>query len=689
MKRGNLMSTLSSNNGSARLTGANGGFTQKDRLLSLTTPLGDDALLVQSLYVEEAISTLFRINLQLFSLDPNVPFEKLAGQGATVRIKLPDGSKRLFHGHVSRLAQVGGNLRFTVYNMEVVPWLWFLTRTSDCRIFQNLTVPEMVAKVFRDQGFGEFRDNTTQGRYAKWDYCVQYRETDFNFVSRLMEQEGIFYYFEHDATKHILVLADAPSIHAPCQGQATAKYRPDVNQEAGVTGWQSLREVRPEKYVLRDYHFEMPDKSLETSRPSIVNVGGGGKLEIFDYPGEYAKKFIRQGRSGEVQPEGDKVDRTRLEGEEAPQQVLTGSSTCRTFAAGKRFALTNHPVAAFNDNYVLTAVQHSAVQDANFVSGIGGVGSYSNSFTCIPLRVPFRPARVTPKPIVQGPQTAVVVGTPGEELSVDRFGRVKVQFFWDRLGKKDLDSSCWVRVAQFWAGKRWGASFWPRVGQEVIVDFLEGDPDQPVIVGSLYNAKQMPPYLGDGLDAKHANDPKVSGVKSCSTPDGEGFNEIRFDDTKGKEQLFLRAEKTMDVHVNGSQQVSVGGDRNLTVGGSCVQKAKNKYTVVTGDVIVDATGTHQVTAETQFLVGSPAINLKGKASLTLKAPWVYIKGDQGIGLVCGSSFINIMPDEIFISAPQVHINSGGEALAIPKFSYVEPRVATGADDSKSGFPSNT
>jgi type VI secretion system secreted protein VgrG len=686
------MSVLSSSRSTTGPAGSNGGFTQKDRLLSLTTPLGDDALLVQSLYIEEAISALYRINLQLYALDPNVPFEKLAGKPATVRIKLADGSKRLFHGHISRLAQVGGNLRFTVYNMEVVPWLWFLTRTSDCRTFQNLTVPEILAKVFRDHGVGEFRDNTTPGRYAQWDYCVQYRETDFNFVSRLMEQEGIFYYFEHDALKHTLILADAPGIHTPCPGQSTAKFFPDVNQEAGVTSWQSMREVRPDRYVLRDYHFEMPEKSLETSRPSAQNVGGGGKLEIFDYPGEYAKKFVRPGRSGEVQPEADKVDRTRMEEEEAPQQVLSGSSNCRTFTAGKRFALINHPVAAFNDSYVLTAVQHSAVQDASFVSGIGGVGSYSNSFTCIPLRVPFRPARQTPKPIVQGPQTAVVVGMLDEELSVDRFGRVKVQFFWDRKGKKDLDSSCWVRVAQFWAGKRWGASFWPRVGQEVIVDFLEGDPDQPVIVGSLYNAKQMPPYLGDGPDSNHANDPKVSGIKSCSTPGGEGFNEIRFDDNKGKEQLFLHAQNSMDVQVKGGQRISVGGDRDVTVGGGLHERIEaHKDVHVIGPMRTLSAGDYSIRSNGEYIqrvAGRTDIASVGDFVVYSPAR-VTLYGDNAVVLQCGNSHITIADNSIWIEAPNVFINSGSAApVPTDPPDCGNPKDPAGADNAKSGFPSN-
>jgi type VI secretion system secreted protein VgrG len=264
-----------------------------------------------------------------------------------------------------------------------------------------------------------------------------------------------------------------------------------------------------------------------------------------------------------------------------------------------------------------------------------------------------------------------------------------VQFHWDRLGNKDENSSCWVRVAQVWAGKRWGASFWPRIGQEVIVAFLEGDPDQPIIVGSIYNADQMPPYLGEGPDGKHRHDPKLSGVKTCSTPGGNGFNEIRFDDTKGKEQLFLRAENTMDVHVNGSQQVSVGGDRGLTVGGSCLQRVEqDKCTDVLGSCIVTAESTHELTAGTELLMGAPNINAHAKLVISLKADQaVFVRGDGGIGLVSGGSFINITPTGIWINAPEVHINSGSEAMQTPKYQYLARVPPASADDAVSGFPS--
>jgi type VI secretion system secreted protein VgrG len=293
--------------------------------------------------------------------------------------------------------------------------------------------------------------------------------------------------------------------------------------------------------------------------------------------------------------------------------------------------------------------------------------------------------------VVQGPQTAVVVGHDDEEIHVDDYGRVKVQFHWDREGKKNENSSCWVRVAQFWAGKRWGASFWPRVGQEVIVDFLDGDPDQPIVVGSVYNAQQMPPYLGDGLDPKHPNDPKVSGVKTCSTPGGNGFNEIRFDDAKGKEQLFLRAENAMDVHVNGSQKVSVGGDRHLTVGGGLNERIEAYKDVhVIGPMRTLSAGDYRLKSNGEYVlvVAGRIDSFSQGSSVYSSGAEMVVGSDSSVVLRCGGSFIKIAPDAIWIQAPNVYLNSGGDPGGVPDQPDVaDPTDPLGADDAVTGFPS--
>src|SRR5215831_6664852 len=549
--------------------------SQRGRLLTVKIgSLGEDVLLATSLIGHEAISSMFSFSLDLISQKPEeVVFDQIIGKNISISVRLADESQRFFNGFVSRIALVGHDLgaqhRFTHYHVEVVPWLWFLTRIADCRIFQEKTVPEIVTQIFEDHGFRDFSMNLSR-TYTSWDYCVQYRESDFQFVSRLMEEEGIFYFFEHKESNHVLVMADSPHVYKSCPGQPSAIFEPEGGigeHEDTVTSWVMQQELHSGKVTNRDHHFEMPDKTLEFSETTRFNVAQNDKMELYDYPGGYAEKFNKPGeRLDKVEPEGREMVELQMEEQETPHLIHQGSSECRAFMAGTKFELKNPPAGVGEGPYVLTSIQHSATQDAGFISNSEVPFTYSNTFSCLTDETNYRPRRITPKPIIAGPQTAVVVGPPGEEIFTDKFGRVKVQFHWDRQGKKDADSSCWIRVAQTWAGKRWGASFWPRIGQEVVVGFLEGDPDQPIIVGSVYNADQMPPYLGQGLDSKHPNDNKLTGVKSNTTKGGVGFNEWRFDDTKGKEQIFMHAERNMDVRVKNDSMERVVANRHLIVG---------------------------------------------------------------------------------------------------------------------------
>jgi type VI secretion system secreted protein VgrG len=549
--------------------------SQQGRLLTVQIgSLDQDLLLPTSLIGHEAISSMFSFNLDLISQKPEqVVFDQIIGEKVSIAVRLADDSRRFFNGFVSRIAQVGRDIgsqhRFTRYQVEVVPWLWFLSKIADCRIFQDQTVPEIVNQVFEEMGFTDFQLNLSR-TYTKWDYCVQYRESDFQFVSRLMEEEGIFYFFEHDESSHTLVMADSPNVYKTCPGQPSAIFQPEGGigeHEDNVTSWVVEQELHSGKVTNRDHHFEMPDKTLEFSETTRFDVAQNNKLELYDYPGGYAEKFNKPGqRLDKVEPEGRVMVELQMEEQETPHLIHQASSECRAFMAGTKFELKNPPPGVAEGPYVLTSIQHAATQDAGFVSSSEAPFTYNNTFSCVTDETNYRPRRITPKPIIAGPQTAVVVGPAGEEIFTDKFGRVKVQFHWDRQGKKDADSSCWIRVAQTWAGKRWGASFWPRIGQEVVVGFLEGDPDQPIIVGSVYNADQMPPYLGDGLDSKHKNDNKLTGVKSNTTKGGVGFNEWRFDDTKGKEQIFMHAERNMDVRVKNESMERVVSNRHLIVG---------------------------------------------------------------------------------------------------------------------------
>lgn len=523
-------------------------YTQANRRMAITTPLGEDVLLLRSLTGSESISRLFEYHLDLLSEDDAIAFDAVVGKPVNVRIVLADGSARHWNGIVSRFSQGGSDGGVTSYHAEMVPWLWFCTRTADCRIFQRKTVPDIVKQIFADLKLDQFELRLVR-LYAPRDYCVQYRESDFNFVSRLMEEEGIFYFFEHGESSHKLIVADDCSAHKPCPAQEKAHYQLNEGgwrEEDLVHEWRSERSMQPGKWAQTDYNFENPSTDL------MVTVDGSNSYEIYDYPGEYAKRA-----------EGDSLVKIRLQEETAAGLVVQGGSKCRAFQSGFVFDLEDHYRSDLNGKYLLTSVQHRASQGGDYETtarnGAEPELSYTNSFTCIPAAVPYRPTRVTQRPRMQGCQTAVVVGPAGEEIYTDQYGRVKVQFHWDREGKRNENSSCWVRVSHPWAGKGWGAVSIPRIGQEVVVDFLEGDPDQPLIVGRVYNAECMPPY---GLPGGAV----VSGIKSDSTKGGGGYNEIALDDTKGKELMRVHAQYDKDKVVEHDERVNVKNDRTENVG---------------------------------------------------------------------------------------------------------------------------
>ncbi|MCC6419416.1 MAG: type VI secretion system tip protein VgrG [Gemmataceae bacterium] len=573
---------------------------QTDRLITLATPLGKDVLLVESLEGTEGISQLFRFQLVLVSEKRDIPLNGLVGQNITIGIELAGKKYRYINGFVNRFSQGDVDQRVAHYYAEVVPWLWFLTRTTDCRIFQKKTVPDIVQQIFKDLGFTNFKVQL-QGSFEPREYCVQYRESDFNFVSRLMEEEGIFYFFDHADGKHTLLVSNDPGAHQAMPHQAKAKYAYLLggNQEVdAVTRWHLEQEFRPGKVTLTDYYFETPSNNLGVSAPSAVKVAGNDKFEVYDYPGYYAKRFDGDDKAGKVRPDGERTAKLGMQGEEAFHKVINGAGSCRAFVPGFKFDLTDHRRADFNGAYVLTQVSHAATN--NLGDGEGCI--YDNTFTCIPLAVPFRPARVSPKPVVQGAQTAVVVGLSGEEIDTDKYGRVKVQFHWDREGKKDQNSSCWIRVGTPWAGKNWGMIHIPRIGQEVIVHFLEGDPDQPIVIGSVYNAEQMPPF------ALPANKTQ-SGIQTRSSLGGSpaNCNEICFEDKKGAEYIYLRAEKDYVGTVENDEVKWVGHDRWEEVDNDrSLMVGRDKVETVTRNKAIKVMGQHSesIDGTMDIMVGS-------------------------------------------------------------------------------------
>jgi type VI secretion system secreted protein VgrG len=571
--------------------------TQGGQFILVTTPLGDDVLLLRSFTGQEGISQLFRFRLELVSEEHPIKLESMIGQNLTVNMTLSDGSTRYFNGFVSQFTQTGRDSQFTYYNAEIVPWLWFLSQKSDCRIFQNKTVPEIITQIFQEFGFRDFR-SALQGTYEPRDVMVQYHETDFNFISRLMEQAGIFYFFEHERGKHTFVMADNPAAHPVLPVTPMVSYQIGDSRGAGgdaVTRFAVKQEWRPGKYVMNDYNFELPNTDLEVTSTSRFEVGDNRRYELYEYPGDYPKKA-----------QGESLARIRLQEVESISQVMRGTSTCRAMAAGYRFTLTGHDQQDLNQTYVITNVHYEARTGNG--AGAGGIETYTNDFIAIPDSVPFRPSRLTPDPVVRGPETGVVVGPNGEEVFVDEYGRIKVQFYWDRQGKNDQNSSGWIRVAQPWAGKQWGTLFIPRVGDEVLIDFLHGDLSRPIVVGSLYNGEHRPPV---SLPAGQT----ITTIKSSSTKGGGGSNEMRFEDKQGSEEIYLHGQRDWRTVVEHDQYEAIGNNQTVEIAGNRSETVGKAQTVTIGagyQVTVGATMNERVGADKQATVGGALSEAVGK-----------------------------------------------------------------------------
>lgn len=539
------------------------------RLMQITTPLAEDVLLFQRLHVYEELSRPFEHQLTLLSAQKDINLDDVLGKPVSVQLGIPKGKFRYFSGYVSRFAQSGMVGRYYRYTATSRPWLWFLSRTADCRIFQEMTVPDIIKQVFADHPTADF-ELKLSASYHKWNYCVQYRETDFNFVSRLMEQEGIYYYFRHDKGRHTMVLVDSTSAHSPYGDYGTIPYvvpeRVRRTDQEYIDSWEISREIQPGLYAQDDFDFERPSAVLLTKK-NVSRQHNEADYEIYDFPGEYLQKA-----------DGDHYAAVRMDELSTQFEIANAATNARGLCVGATFTLSdqtrddqNREYLVLGANYDLEFSAYEGLSDPN-------PGTYQCSFRAMTTQQQFRPARTTPKPHVTGPQTAVVVGPAGDEIYTDKYGRVKVQFPWDRYGKKNENSSCWMRVSHPWAGKNWGMIAIPRIGQEVIVDFLEGDPDEPIITGRVYNAEQMPPYA---LPANMTQ----TGTKTRSTKGGDpsNFNEIRFEDKKGQEQLFIHAEKNQDIEVEHDETHWVGNDRTKKIDHDETTDVKHDRTETVGN----------------------------------------------------------------------------------------------------------
>jgi type VI secretion system secreted protein VgrG len=633
-------------------------LTQDRKLIAVDTPLGKDHFILTGISGRESVSQLFEFDLEMMSDDTEVDPTKLVGENVDFSIEPTDGERSFFNGFISHFyagEPAEGYGRH--YHARVVPWLWFLTQAANCRIFQQMDVKDILQKIFSDHGFNDFKFQL-QRSYPKYEYKVQYDETDFNFISRLIEHEGIFYFFKHENGKHTAVFADAANAFQPGATDQVSYVRQPALQ--CIHSWQHVYEFRPGKWTITDYNFKKPQNDLTASEPTKVGPSRMKEYEFFEYPGSYEENAI-----------GKNLARSRIEMEEADYHLASGAGMVPSFRTGQTFTLQYHDLLPDEEGkkYALLSVSHSAHDTTYFDSA---PAHYSNSFTAIPSDTVYRPPRYTHTPLMHGPQTATVVGPSGEEIYTDEYGRIKVQFRWDRYGKADENSSVWIRVAQSWASKQWGGMAIPRIGMEVVVEFLEGNPDEPLITGCLYNAEAMP---GDSLP-----DNKTRTVfRTNSSPGGGGFNEISFEDKKGKEQLFIHGEYDEDVRIKHDAKEWIGNDRHLIVKNDQLEKVSGgKHLNVSGDQNEKVSGTvsleaggdlHQKMGQNAALKAGMSVAIEAGIQLTLKA---------------GANFIDISPAGIVIvGTPMVMINSGGSAGPLTAQPQ-SPKDAKEADDRTPG-----
>jgi type VI secretion system secreted protein VgrG len=625
-------------------------ITQDNRLLEAITPAGKDVLLLDSFSGQEGISRPFQFILKLVSQvkgegdaptgnpDKVKPHE-LVGKSMTIRIQLTDNTgqpagNRYITGLCERFAKGHQDDEFAHYTAVIVPWFNFLKCATNCRIFQDKDVTKIIQQVVSEHGYSSrFKLDVTKS-YTPRDYCVQYRETDFDFLSRLMESEGIYYYFEHANGNHTMVLADAPSCYKDLPQKSSFKYSPVTGLETTedtIRSWASEEEIHAGKWTTRDFHHEMPHNFAEVTETSVNVADEGRKFEVYDYALDYAKKFNKVGSSGSVRSEGEKLVRARMEKEESFHTIVSGWSRCRAFSTGYKIQVTGGDAAG---TYLITELHHESTQQPDYKTDEFVRAAYQNSFRMIPSATPFVPPVTVGRRIIHGLQTAFVIDESpsgnSEEIWPDKFGRVRVRFHWDREAKY----ACWLRVIQPWAGKSWGGLFLPRVGDEVAVSYLEGDPDLPVVVGSLYNSQNLPPFtLPDNKTQ--------SGILTRSSKGGGGsnFNLIRIEDKIGSEEIHIQAEKDHTLLIKHDETRTVQNDRT--------------HTIHNNDTLTVEQGSRTATVST----GNDTLTVQqGNLTVTVSAGKITMTAAQEIKLTCGASTIDMTPAMITITSPLVKIN---------------------------------
>jgi type VI secretion system secreted protein VgrG len=625
-----------------------GQLSQSERVAEFKTPLGKDVLVLINIEGLELLGDLFEFKIEVLSEQENIDFDKALGQGCTLKLKAYKGKERIYHGILTQAQWVGKIEDFYHYRLILRPWLWMLGHRADCRIFLDKDVKDVIKEVFTKAGFNDF-EFRTNGDYEKIPYCVQYRETDLAFVSRLMEQYGIYYFFEHSDGKHSLTLADSRSSHKAIADLPKVPFIPlsesELRPEQHLYSWVSERRFRTGKVQFNDYDYLKPKKNLLAPSEASEKYTHA-KLEVYDFPGKY-----------DEEDKGKKLSRFRLEAEQAADHRRIIEGDAASLHPGGLVTVEKHPTAAENKEYLIVRADHrfsshhyrSVKADAAASSGSEDDEKdqiYHGYYEFQPSDRPFRMLPLTPKPRIHGIQTAKVVGKKGEEneeISTDEHGRIWVQFFWDR----DPKLTCPIRVAQVWASKKWGGIFIPRVGMEVVVEFLEGDPDRPLVIGAVYNGDNKVPY--DLPDNK-----TVAGWKSDSSKGGNGYNEFIFEDKKSSENIRMHAEKDHNVTVRNAETWTIGeafmppkGSPSRT---ATLKNGDDQLNIEMGDRnVAIPMGSQSTTAMLSIThtVGMTTVTLT-PATMTVESPVVEHTAETVINYTAGAT--------INLTAPIINLN---------------------------------
>ncbi len=620
----------------------------------------------------EAISQPYRFDLELVSERPDLDLQSLLHRPAFLAFA-PDGSG--VHGLVHQAAQGESGKRLTRYRLTLVPQLAYLAHRTNQRIFQHLTVPQIIAQVLEEHGIqaDAYRFGLGPVIYPPREYCVQYDETDLHVIQRLCEEEGIHYHFQHGASGHVLVFGDDQTIFPRLAATAYQQDSGLVADQPVIKRFGLRLETRTSRVTRRDYDFEKPRLTME----ALFHSDFQPDLEDYDYPGRFTERA-----------RGKHLSQRALERHRHDYELAEGESDQPRLVSGHFLPLGEHPRSDWNQLWLLTEVLHEGKQPqvleesvtSHVGSGDGFVQGYRNHFSATPWAIPFRPALCHPKPKVLGSQTAVVTGPAGEEIHCDEYGRVKVQFHWDRHGQADDKTSCWLRVSSSWAGDRYGGIAIPRVGMEVLVTFLEGDPDQPLVTGCLYHKEHQVPY---DLPANKTR----TLFKTLSSPGGGGYNELRIEDRKGAEQIYIHAQRDWDENIEHDQKIRVGHERHDTVEANSYSEFRaEEHLTVAGDRKVEVKpDDHLTVGQTQHIKLGTAQLTKAGREIHLKAGQkMVIEAGVELTLKAGGSFIKLDPGGITVSGPLARINAGG-APGKGSGIKIKPPVLPGvADSDKAG-----